>query len=186
MSFPTASLQAYSGGVKAEYLVVVLVGSMWAQVPATRPPRFEDYPVKELWQGQPPRLKLPTRSERMFRTNLTNAAKGQPNFAGYYRVTYWGCGSNCSASAVVDLQTGTVFPPPLAKPDGRGWERWIECTACFDGADDEFHSDSRLMIVRCGLNYSRLQKNIPDTYYFLWEGEQFRRVLYVSGKAAGK
>jgi hypothetical protein len=173
--------------VKAQFLMIVLVGSMWAQVPAARVPRFEDYPVKELWQTQPPSPKLSTSSERMFRTNLRNAAKEQPNFAGHYRVTYWGCGSNCSAGAVVDLQTGTVFPPPLAKSGGLGWQRWIDCPACFDGANNEFHSDSRLMIVRCGLNYSdRLQKNIPDTYYFLWDGNRFRQLLFISGKAAGR
>ena len=57
------------------------------------------------------------------------------------------------------------------------------CSACFEGANDEFHIDSSLMIVRCGLNYSeRLQKNIPDTYYFLWEQNRFRQLLYVLGK----
>lgn len=91
------SFRAYSGDVKVQFLMVALVGCVWAQVPAVRLPRFEDYPVKGLWQGRPPSPKLPTPSERMFRTNLTNAAKEQPNFAGHYRVTYWGCGSNCSA-----------------------------------------------------------------------------------------
>jgi hypothetical protein len=108
----------------------------------------------------------------MFSTKLTEAAKEPPNFARHYRVTYWGCGSNCAAGA---------------KPSGTGWERWIECTACFDGANNEFHIDSRLMIVRCGLHFSeRLQKNVPDMYYFLWEGNRFRRLLYVSGEAAGR
>jgi len=146
-------------------------------------PRFEDYPVTETWHDTPAPVKLTTASERLFRTNLTNAAKEQPNFAGHYRITYWGCGSNCSAGALVDLQTGDVFPPPLAKPKGAGWERWIMCTASFEGADDEFRLGSRLLVVRCGLNYSqRLQKNIPDTYYFLWEQNRFRQLLYIFGK----
>jgi hypothetical protein len=170
----------------------------WAQTPDSQthpaakfdnkhPPRFEDYPVSENWSQSPAPLKLMTRSERMFRTQLGNAAKELPNFAGHYRITYWGCGSLCSAGALVDLQTGGVFPPPLSKSNGSGWERWIMCTACFDGANDEFHLDSRLMIVRCGLNYSeRLQKNIPDTYYFLWERDGFRQLLFISGKTSGK
>jgi hypothetical protein len=147
------------------------------------PPRFEDYPVTENWNPPPAPLKLTTRSERMFKTRLTEAAKEPPNFAGQYRITYWGCGSNCSASALVDLATGDVIPPPLAKSNGAGWERWIMCTACFEGADDEFHLNSRLMIVRCGLNYSeQLQKNVPDTYYFVLEHGHFRQLLFVSGK----
>ena len=164
-----------------------LAATTWAQTRDARRPRFEDYPVKEVWQGVPANLRLTTRSERMFRTNLTTAAKEPPNFAGHYRLTYWGCGSFCSAGAVIDLRTGVVFPPPLATPNGTGWERWIMGTASFEGANDEFHIDSRLLIFRCGQNYSeRLQKNIPDTYYFLWEGDQFRQILFVSGKASAK
>jgi hypothetical protein len=84
---------------------------------------------------------------------------------------------------LLDLQTGDVYQLPLAKTNGRGWERWIMCTASFEGADDEFHIDSRLMIVRCGMNYSeRLRKNVPDTYYFLWEADHFRQLVYISGK----
>jgi hypothetical protein len=152
-----------------------------------QPPRFVDYPVTEDWRGIPAPPKLATATERMFRTRLTNAAKEPPNFADHYRITYWGCGSECSAGAVIDLQTGDVFSPPLGKPSGRGWEKWIMCPASFEGSNDEFHLDSRLIIVHCGLNYSdHLQKNVPDTYYFVWEQDHFRKLFFVSGKAAGQ
>jgi hypothetical protein len=159
-----------------------MVISMSAQGPG-KVPRFEDFPVTESWHSSTVPLKLTTRSERLFRTKLTNAAKKLPNFAEHYRIVYWGCGSNRSAGAMVDLQTGKVFPLPSAKPDGSGWERWIVCTAAFEGIDDEFHLDSRLMIARCGLNYSeRTRKNVPDTYYFLLEGDRFRQLLHLQGK----
>ena len=162
-------------------------GSGTPEWTAKNPPKFEDYPVSESWHATAAPVKLTTRSERMFRTNLTNAAKEPPNFAGHYRIAYWGCGSVCSAGALVDLQTGDAFPLPLAKPNGTGWEKWIMCTASFEGTGDEFHIESRLMIVRCGLNYSdRLQKNLPDTSYFLWENDRFRRILFVPGKVAGR
>jgi hypothetical protein len=157
----------------------------WAQARNTPAPRFEQYPVDEIWQGTPANLRLTTVSERMFRTVLTNAAKKSPNFAGHYRVTYWGCGSNCSAGALIDLQTGDVFPLPMAQSDGKGWERWIECPASFEGANDEFRANSRLMIVRCGLNFSEhLKRNVPDTYYFVWEGRGFRLLMFVPGKCS--
>ncbi len=190
----------YAEGVRillALPLACLLAILAWAQTPYSQPyqtakfddkhpPHFEDFPVSENWKQPPAPLKLRTRSERMFQTQLTNAAKEPANFAGHYRITYWGCGSNCSASALVDLQTGGLFPPPLSKSGGIGWERWIMCTACFDGAD-EFHRDSRLMIVRCGLNDSeRLQKNTPDTYSFLWDRDEFRQLLFISGKMSGK
>lgn len=124
-------------------------------------------------------------SSATFQTRLTNAAKEPPNFAGHYRITYWGCGSFCSAGAVIDLQTGYVFPPPLAKLNGSGWERWIMCTASFEGSNDDFRIDSRLMIVRCGMNFSvRLQKNVPDTYYLVWENDHFRQILRVPGNSS--
>jgi hypothetical protein len=57
------------------------------------------------------------------------------------------------------------------------------CTAAFEGTNDEFHIDSRLMITRCGLNYSeRMRKNVPGTYYFLLERNRFRQLLHVQGK----
>ena len=149
--------------------------------------RFEDYPADTVWQGSPPRLNFPTPSERMFKTRLTEAAKEPANFAGHYRMAYWGCGSNCSAGALIDLQTGNVYQPPLATPGARGWERWMGCVSCFDNTDEEFRVDSRLMIVRCGLHYSeRFHTNIPDTYYFLWDGSRFQKLLFVSGETGAK
>lgn len=110
--FHNASSSAYSGEVRLRkwyVLGLALAVTPLAQELSVRPPRFDAYPVKELWSGTLPNLKLTTRSERMFRTNLTNAAKEPPNFRD---------------------------------------------TACFEGTNDEFHVDSRLMIVRCGQHYS--------------------------------
>lgn len=107
------------------------------------PPRFDDFPVKGTRHGPNAPVKLRTRSERMFTTNLKNAGKGPPNFAGRYRMTYWGCGSFCSAGALIELPTGEVFQPPLAEANGSGWMRWITCATSFEGTEDEFHLDSR-------------------------------------------
>src|ERR1051325_4969852 len=68
-------------------------------------PRFEDFPVTETWTSPSAALKLTTSSERMFKTNLTAASQQSPNFAGHYRLTHWGCGSNCAAAALIDLKT---------------------------------------------------------------------------------
>ena len=150
---------------------------------AENPPRFEEFPVNERWHAKPAPVKLSTRSERMFKTILTNASKNEADFSGHYRITYWMCGSNCAAAALIDLRTGEVFQPPLADPNGRGWDRWIMCAGKFGGTDDEFHLDSRLMIVRCGMNYSeRLHANFPDAHYFLWDGTRFRQLLFIPGK----
>jgi hypothetical protein len=156
-----------------------------ANFDSTHLPRFEDYPVTEVWHGTPAPLKVVTRSERMFKTQLTKAVNEAPNFAGHYRFTYWGCGSNCGAGALIDLKTGDVFPPPLGA-NGAGWSRWIISPALFDGSGIESHLESRLVIIRSGINYSeRLQKNVPDAHYFVWEDNRFSRILFISGKQLG-
>ena len=145
-------------------------------------PRFEDFPITEKWNQERAILKLSTPSERMFSTQLTKAAKEPPNFAGHYRIVFWGCGSLCSASAVVDLQTGSVFPPPLAG-HGDGWNRWIMAPAFSEGSGIDFRLDSRLVVVKGGLNHSEvLKKNVPDVYYFVWERNRFRQLMFISGK----
>ena len=159
----------------------VYVLSLMAQT-GTSLPRFGDYPIAESWHGMPAPVRLTTASERLFRTNLTNAAGEPPNFAGHYRFTFWGCGSNCGAGALVDLQTGIVYPPPLGA-HGTGWNRWIMSPGLFEGSDVEFRLNSRLLIVKGGINYSeQLKANVPDVYYFLWEESRFRQVLFISGK----
>jgi len=118
--------------------------------------------------------------------DLTNAAKEPPNFAGHYRFTFWGCGSNCAAGAVIDLQTGTVYPPPLGD-HGDGWSRWMIAATMSNGSAIDFHPDSRLVVVRGGINYSeRLKANIPDVWYFVWERDRFRQLLFKSGKDSGR
>ena len=144
-------------------------------------PRFEDYPQPTDWHGPVAPIKLITRSERMFRTRLTEASQEQPDFAGHYKFAGWGCGSNCGAGAIVDLQTGEVYAPPLGGK-GEGWQRWISCTALFDGTGYEYHPNSRLMIVRCGWNFDQDGKNRPDVYYLLWEKTQFRQLLHIPAK----
>jgi hypothetical protein len=160
--------------------VAISVHSQTGEFDAKHPPRFEDFPISENWSQPPAPLKLNTRSERMFKTQLMNAVKDVPNFAGHYRIAMWGCGSNCGAGAVIDLQTGSVFPPPLGA-HGEGWSRWMMAPAFFDGSGVEYRRDSRLVVVKGGINYSKLlNANVPDTYYFVWEGDRFRQILHIS------
>jgi hypothetical protein len=154
-----------------------------AQESGKHPPRFEDFPVAEKWNQAPALVKLTTPSDRMFRTRLTNAAKVPPNFAGHYSIAIWGCGSNCISGAVVDLQTGTVMSPPLATSAAH----FSICQSAYENSGVDYRLDSRLMIVRCGLNYSeRLDRNIPDNYYLVLEDNHFRQLLHLSGRQAAQ
>ncbi len=143
-------------------------------------PRFQDYAVTEVWRGASGVPKLVTREERMFRTKIANAAKQPPNFAGHYVFTVWGCGAECISGAIIDLQTGDVFSPPVAKQG-----RFSVCPSAYENSGVEHYVNSRLLVLRCGLNFSEsLQTNIPDAFYFVWDDNHFRQLLHVSGKRA--
>jgi hypothetical protein len=145
---------------------------------AKNPPKFEDYPVTEVWHGTPAPVKLMGPGDRMFRTRIRNGAKEPPNFAAHYRLVMWGCGSDCTTGVLVDLKTGEIF----GHPEGAS-EPGTICAPGLEGSDIDFHLDSRLIIVSCGLHYSeRLDKNFPDVEYFLWDNNRFRRILFIPGK----
>ena len=55
--------------------------------------------------------------------------------------------------------------------------------AFFESSAVDFRRESRLVVVKCGINYSEILKtNVPDVYYFLWEHDRFRPLLNILGK----
>jgi hypothetical protein len=45
----------------------------------------------------------------MFRTRITEGCKDGINFAGYYTLIYWGCGTSCQYGVIVNIKTGKIF-----------------------------------------------------------------------------
>jgi len=126
-------------------------------------PRFEYFPVREIYNGPTAPLVL-TRHDCAFKTRLRWAAKHQkPNFAGHYILTSWGCGAECLMGAVIDAKTGKVY--------------WWNFTICCWGArpDDkfnpiEFRRDSRLIIFT-GLRH---EKDGDDgAHYYRFDNGRF-------------
>nr|WP_315145171.1 hypothetical protein [uncultured Flavobacterium sp.] len=65
-----------------------------------------------------------------YRTRLKEAFKTDPiNFAGHYTFVFWGCGSPCKISMIIDRLTGKIYESPTSS---LGYE---------------FKSDSRMLIV---------------------------------------
>jgi hypothetical protein len=165
-------------------LSIMLVCSMLVQAQTAKPsngtpkPRFEDYPVSETWQGPVPTVEFKSPSERLFRTQIKEAAKKPPDFAGRYRFAMWGCGTRCVGGAIIDLQSGEIFPPPLAGT-GTGEERWIFCTDSDKEHGVEYRVDSRLLLIRCGHEYGDHQ---DDLHYFTWQGDKFQELLHAPGE----
>jgi len=73
------------------------------------------------------------------------------NFGGHYCFAYWGCGSDCQASALVDLNTGVVYTGPDA--DG-GYE---------------FKKNTRMLIVNPP-HYNGFYHDLPydEPQIFIW------------------
>ena len=131
---------------------------------ARRAPRFEDYPVREIYKGPVARVRLESRKAREFRTRLSEDSRGGPNFAGRYAVVVWGCGTGCAQMGVVDSKTGGVYFPPVEYMDIPDMEdaevraRW-------------FRLDSRLLVIT--QNHYDMERTYT-AYYFLFEGGRFR------------
>ena len=141
-------------------------------------PVFDQYPVSEKWTGPAAAVRIVSPRERMFHTRLRLAAKGPPNFAGHFRFTVWGCGSNCVSGAMVDLSNGMVYPSPFGTRPGD--PAWNVCQSAFDEDVVSYRVNSRLFVIKCGKTWiERLQKNLPDVFYFVWRNGSFREVAHV-------
>lgn len=107
-------------------------------------PRFAAYAVPKEPSFRPASVRLESRDARLFRTQLRTQAKDVPDFAGHYRVAYWGCGTGCLSFAVVNQRTGKVsFPPDFSI---------VEQVAAAPMDHVTNRVDSRLLIVTGMLN----------------------------------
>ena len=139
----------------------ILLALTAAWTASAQTPRFEDYPVPEIFKGTPTPPIIATPQQRLFRTRIREGvAKGDgvmrdgkeqpgPNFAGHYFVISWHCGAPCEMDPIVDAVTGRVYSPPLSQglmvpqitPSGPD-----PCPQ-FGSAILEFRLNSKLMIV---------------------------------------
>jgi len=107
-------------------------------------PKFEDYPVKEIYRGAPATPQL-SKNQRYFRTRIREGAKSNVEFAGHYTIPRWGCGTGCSAIAIVDSITGQVYDVPFSIVDLPGL--WLESHDSTSYNRIEFHPNSQLMKI---------------------------------------
>src|ERR1700730_9161008 len=88
-------------------LIPVISLSVVASYAQRKVPRFDKYRVVGRFSGKPTRIDLRSHPQaRMFRTMLRDIAKKGANYAGYYAVGYWGCGTECVRIGIVNLRTG--------------------------------------------------------------------------------
>jgi hypothetical protein len=81
-------------------------------------PSFRRYAVSEYFQGAPADIDPASHPDAArFTDRLAPALEQGPNFAGYYRLVSWGCGTHCTASLIVDLRSGAVHDGVVAELD---------------------------------------------------------------------
>ena len=152
---------------------------------------FKQYAVKV---ENPKNVKVNLRSHpnaRLYRTNLRNAAKERVNFAGHFILTTWGCGTNCTESAMIDAHTGQVFFPGEFEGVTQGFCELPQNAHPADSpimSEDEYapfiyEADSRLLILNGfrGGDFNRTTARC-GTYYFEWTGKQFKQIKFIPGK----
>ncbi|CAN5439165.1 hypothetical protein BH18ACI3_BH18ACI3_17540 [soil metagenome] len=133
-----------------------------------RKPVFSDYPAHKVFKGKPARVDLSSApGSRYFRTRLREAAAAGSNFAGYYAIGLWGCGSPCIRAGMIDLRTGKVTWPP--NPE----------MLVFDIA---FRVDSRLVVINSREVLEKARPTGPPIWvgdewppelFFVWNGRRF-------------
>lgn len=113
---------------------------------------FDDFKVKAIDHKKYTDLDLKSNKRaNNFRTRLREGFKADTaNFAGHYTFVYFGCGSPCQASLVIDRKTGKVYDSPSAS---LGYD---------------FRVDSKMLIV-----------NPPDTSGFYDYCSYCKPIIYI-------
>ncbi|HLH00946.1 MAG TPA: hypothetical protein VKX49_31870 [Bryobacteraceae bacterium] len=163
-------------------LLVLLAAGIAAGQPL---PSFDRLGVTEVFQGKPVPPRLTTAFARSFRTVIREAAKQGPNFAGWFTIAHWGCGSGCIQMAVIDQKTGAVYKGPFTVLDFGAPRRFA------DGSDASnvgfeplaFRKDSRLLAVR---GCPEENQNRCALFYYEWTGQSFRLLRPVTAVAGSE
>ena len=178
----------------AASLFLFLAGAGWALGRTGAVPRFEDYPVSEVFVGTPAVPKFVTPLEQSYADQIRDGVeqgygvfrdgkedKGA-NFAGHLIVIQWGCGSPCMRMAVVDARTGDIYYPPISF-DGIDKQSFdLPLLTLPDSVTQnpvvQFRLKSGLMIIKA--SPSQLGRHDAYVYYFLWRQDRWTLLRRVS------
>jgi len=74
---------------------------------------FDDFKVP-IEKNKKQKLDLESNSDgKSYSTNIRNAYKNEnANFAGHYTFLYWGCGSTCAHSKIINRRNGKIYDAP--------------------------------------------------------------------------
>ena len=127
-------------------------------------PEYKDYPAS-VYTGKTAKLKMNNDTAKSFKTRLSAALKGEPEFAGEYVMAVWGCGTSCIMQTFVSKRTGQVVE------QGFGSELGQNVTGT--------RPDSRLLITH-GIEYDNDYNETGEyDFYYVFENGKFKLIKKV-------
>src|SRR6266436_5502287 len=109
-------------------------------------PKFTDYPVEEIYRGNPVPPNIITAKSRRYRTMIRDGASGKVQFSGHYTIAEWGCGTDCMEFAIVDSISGMVYDEFWISGFPADW--WNDHPSDQDADRLKFVPDSRLLKIK--------------------------------------
>ena len=152
----------------------VFLAAAIVQAQPAKLPSFEEFKATEIFQGQAAQPRLTTPFARKFRSVIREGAQKGPNFAGTFGIVQWGCGSSCVQMAIVNEQTGAVYPGPFTVLDFAAPHRFADKSDSSQVDSFEplvFRKDSRLLVVR---GCPEENQGNCALFYYEWSGLKFR------------
>lgn len=147
-----------------------------ADLSDVKAPTFGEHPAKTQETFQTASLDLKSNPvASTYRTVLREQMAAGPNYAGHYRMAFWGCGTTCAMFAVLDLKTGRVITAReftsvsgiyLAADD------FLPGTAS-DGWGFRYKKNSSLLVV---LGDPDEDESRAGAYYFVLKAERLHLV----------
>lgn len=137
-----------------------IVSNAAAQQPVP-PPRFKDFPVRNIYKG--PTAKPVLKSEYFRdRKELFPSRDDKVDFAGQYIMVKMTCGSSCVTGAIMNARTGQVFSLPFTICC------WREVRDDFEAI--EFRPDSRLVMF----SGRRNEKGVTGYHFYVLRRDRLR------------
>jgi hypothetical protein len=169
---PVAAFSQKDGPTPAEECRFITA----ADLADSKAPAFADYSTRERGTISTAKLDLTSNPiARMYRTVLRQEMTEGPNFAGHYRVAFWGCGTSCAMFAVVNLKTGRVI---TAKEFKSVLGTLLYADDFLPGTDTDgwgfrYKKDSNLLVV---IGDPDEDESRSGAYYFVLQNDRLRLI----------
>lgn len=162
----TAFLLAQINNYSSDQMTEGILASVSIVKLSDSAPRFEDYPVAEIYTGDIAPVNLNSHPDAMtFKTRLREGVDYYGvNFAGHYTVIEIGCGTSCQAIWLIDAINGNVYRAPFISELGISIRKDSKLLT-------ENPSESINSFLE-GTGYTSV--DWLKTRYYVWENNEFK------------